>query len=433
MATREIGSSCVTIFIVRVLILSPIISGAFGQERVIRDSMALLRAAGNQVFLIGGETKLAAPESDGFQIFPDLLESNSFFHFARAEKRSQKVLKAVDSYKPDVIHLVDIFDTTLVNALNRRYPTISTAHLYSHTCPASTRMLETKDGFSVCNKTVGLSCVLSHQKYNCMSTFKNNLVRAHVTYELLLKQRSQKNLRAIIAISQHMQKSLLENGYPASKVKLVYNPVKIPERPRVTEKMPENLLVCASRLVRHKGVPLLLRALASIKEMNWTLWVLGDGIERSLCEDLSKELGLSSRVSFLGHVSYERAQEIVSQAKALVQPNLGPEPFGLSVAEASSLGVPVIASRVPALNEVVEHEKTGLLFTPGDSKALADSLSRILMDKNLWEKLSANGPESIQTRFSPEEHLRRTLETYRFAMGEARPLSLASLASPCNL
>lgn len=401
----------------RILIASPKISGAFGQERVIRDSTALLRGAGNQVFLLGGDASSDIPPCDGHAAVSELGQSFSMFHYRRLQANAEKAVRAIDKFHPDLVHLVDISDLFLVNLIRQNYPTVTTAHLYSHSCPVSTRLIEVGGESAVCEAAGGLACVARHQKYHCMSAFKNNLVRTHAATEFVLRQTGQKRLKLVIAISEHVKATLLKSGIPAHKVRTIYNPVTIPKRKPTAEKFPENLIVCASRLVHHKGVPNLIRAVAKLKDRPWTLWVMGEGTEKALCERLATELGIADRVSFLGRVSYDRVQEILFQSKLLVQPNLGPEPFGLSVAEALSVGVPVVAAQVPALDEVVEHEKTGLLYPANDVARLSSSIALLLEDQFLWARLSGAGPDSIQSRFSPEEHLRRTLDAYRFAIG----------------
>lgn len=404
----------------RILIASPKIGGAFGQERVIRDSTALLRGAGHEVFLLGGEASSEVPECDGHATVPELWQSLSMLHYRTLQAQAENAVRAIDKFQPDLVHLVDISDFYLVNAVRENYPTVTTAHLYSHSCPVTTRLIEVGTESHVCQARGGLTCVARHQKYNCMSGFRNNLIRAHAAAEFSLKLSAQKRLRLIMAISEHVKETLLKNGVPPSMVRTVYNPIQAPMRKASSEKFPENLLVCASRLVQHKGVSNLIRAVGHLKKttsLPWTLWVMGDGAERTVCEKLAAEWGVADRVSFLGRVSYERVQQTLFHARALIQPNLGPEPFGLSVAEALSAGVPAIVSDVPALNEIVTHEKTGLLYPANDVIALAGSIARLLEDRLLWTRLSEAGPESIRSRFSPEEHLRRTLDAYRFAVG----------------
>jgi glycosyltransferase involved in cell wall biosynthesis len=95
-----------------------------------------------------------------------------------------------------------------------------------------------------------------------------------------------------------------------------------------------------------------------------------------------------------------------------VQPNRGPEPFGLSVAEANALGTPVIAADLPALSEIILNQETGLLFRPGDSQHLSEVISRLLQDEKLRQQLASQGIDRIKKEFSPENHLKKTIAVY---------------------
>jgi glycosyltransferase involved in cell wall biosynthesis len=104
---------------------------------------------------------------------------------------------------------------------------------------------------------------------------------------------------------------------------------------------------------------------------------------------------------------------VLAASRCLVQPNLGPEGFGLSVAEASAVGTPAIAFRVPALDEILLDGETGILVPPHDVAALTAAIDRALSDDAFALRCRRNGPESIRSRFSLQAHGEKTWNLYQ--------------------
>jgi glycosyltransferase involved in cell wall biosynthesis len=373
-----------------------------------RDSSRLLRKAGHQVFFLADRPVGPIPECEGYAFIPGLSTLDSRTSASQAYAACALAFEALETFKPDVVHLVDQFDWRFQRELCRRYPVVFTAHLLSPTCPSSTRYVPSR---GPCEKNSGWSCLLHQRQGHCLDHFRSTGHRALAIADYKLRRWSLEGVREILAVSRYVERSLIQEGWPKEKIHLVYNPVEIPTATEPWPNAPEGLMVCAARLEPYKGVDLLLRALPLIKEAPWTLWICGDGSEKKHLQGLSQSLGISSRVEFLGRTSFEETQRRVKASRCLVQPNLGPEPFGLSVAEASALGVPVVTTDVPAFDEIIEPGVNGLIAERHPA-SLASALGRLLRDSELARALSQQGPEIIRKRFSPEAHLEATLQAY---------------------
>lgn len=159
---------------------------------------------------------------------------------------------------------------------------------------------------------------------------------------------------------------------------------------------------CAvGRLAEQKGYDVLLRAFAQTgAELGeWELVVLGQGPRRSELVELTHALGLQGRVRFLGHLA--NPYPLMARSDAFVHPARW-EGFGLVVAEALALGVPVVATRCPgAPAELLDDGGLGLLVPPDDAAELAAALIRIRHDPALRDDLSARGRERVSD-FAPE-------------------------------
>jgi glycosyltransferase involved in cell wall biosynthesis len=389
--------------------VSPTIGDAFGQERVVRASARLLQERGAEVFFLGDRQTGELPPGTAAELIPGLSSLHTLSPWREVRQRHQQALQFLQTVRPDVVHLVDQFDFRLERALCRHYPVVLTAHSVSPTCPASTRLIR---GDSVCGERSGWRCAWNHHRYGCLSYLKNDGRRLHAIHNYLLKRRALSGARFAIAISRYLQDLLVRDGWPADRVALIYNPV--PPRPVTAPRpdAPEGLIVCAARLVGMKGIDRLLRAVAGLKAKRWALWICGDGGARASLEQLARESGIGDRVRFLGRLGYAEMGAVMAAARCVAQPNLGPEGFGLSVAEASSMGVPVVSFRVPALDEIVADGETGILVPPHDVAALTLALDRALTDEALLARCRQRGPELMRERFSPQAHAEQTWRLY---------------------
>jgi glycosyltransferase involved in cell wall biosynthesis len=137
--------------------------------------------------------------------------------------------------------------------------------------------------------------------------------------------------------------------------------------PRTTpEPAAQSYVFAAGRMVSKKGFDILLRAWARLRgRIDLPLWIAGDGEERPALERLAKELELGERVRFLGAVPHPEMLGLLECAALCVVPSRE-EPYGILVVEAQALGVPVVASAVGNLPQLIEDGRTGFLAEPTD-------------------------------------------------------------------
>jgi len=142
-------------------------------------------------------------------------------------------------------------------------------------------------------------------------------------------------------------------------------------------------LVYVGRLTRKKGVEYLISAMRSVKEVD--LLIVGDGPDRQRLEKMAAGL----RVKFIGMVSPDRVYDYLEQAKILILPSFY-EGLPNVILEAMSLGVPVIATRVGGIPDLVRQKETGLLVEPGRVDELAIGIKKLIEDDDLRRRVSKN-------------------------------------------
>jgi glycosyltransferase involved in cell wall biosynthesis len=160
-------------------------------------------------------------------------------------------------------------------------------------------------------------------------------------------------------------------------------------------------LLFVGRLRIRKGLEILLDALALLEPgMAARLLVAGEGEHRSAVERRVGELGLGDRVVFLGRASGARVRALLAGAAALVVPSIY-EGMPLVVLEAMEAGIPVVASRVSGIPEVVVDGTTGWLVAPENPAALADALQEALAQPEERRRRGAAGRERVARLYRP--------------------------------
>ncbi len=159
------------------------------------------------------------------------------------------------------------------------------------------------------------------------------------------------------------------------------------------------------RLTREKGFETLLAAMPAIvaRHPGVMLLVVGSGPEEARLRSQAAALGIAGAVTWAGLRPPDSLAALRSTMDVVVVPSIS-EGFGLAAAEASAAGLPVVASAVGGLPEVVETGVTGLLVPPSDAGALAGAVSRLLDDENLRRLLGEQGRRRVAGLFSYERY-----------------------------
>lgn len=200
--------------------------------------------------------------------------------------------------------------------------------------------------------------------------------------------------KSFLAVSQSTKEELLRRGIPGEKIKVIYCGIDH-QLYRVNldlKKDPVPTILYLGRLKKYKSTDLLLKALPLImkKVSDVRLVIVGEGDYKSELQNLTRNLGLENRVIFTGFVDEKTKVEWFHRAWVSVYPSIK-EGWGLTNIEANACGTPAIASNVPGLRESVLPGKTGFLFEYGNIQDLADKIIRIIIDKELIDRLSQEG------------------------------------------
>jgi glycosyltransferase involved in cell wall biosynthesis len=196
---------------------------------------------------------------------------------------------------------------------------------------------------------------------------------------------------------------------PTERVIILHNavPDPLPDVARVDHPSEPCHLLFLGYLSTRKGVPELLRALASLPMtmLPWHATLAGGGPIDEF-RKLAEELGVLNKVSFLRWVDEAGVRTLCTHAHVLVLPSHA-EGLAMSILEGMSYGLAVVATPVGAHSEVIKSEESGLFVSPGDVPALAGALARVINDESLRRRLGRGGRERFLAEFDVRRYASR--------------------------
>lgn len=163
-------------------------------------------------------------------------------------------------------------------------------------------------------------------------------------------------------------------------------------------------ILFVGRHILRKGIDVLLHAAQELPSETYQVRIVGHGSETESLKELAQKLQLSN-VIFTGKLSKEQLEEEYANAAVFVLPAVidargDTEGLGVVLIEAVELGIPLVASQVGGIPDVVIHEKTGLLVAPGDPHELALALLRLTQDQEFANALTQNAKLHVRQNFS---------------------------------
>jgi len=220
---------------------------------------------------------------------------------------------------------------------------------------------------------------------------------------------------AVAAISDYSRQSILAHTGPTSRVRLIYNAIRMPNRSFAALPWQPPLLLCMGRHVPEKGFDLAIEALARVlgRIPDARLMIVGDGPARASLERRASDLGVAGRTEFLGWVPPDEVPDVLDRSTIMLVPSRWEEPFGLVAVEAALAGRPVVATRTGGLSEVVLDGRTGIVVPVDDVEAMADAMVQLLGDRDLAIKLGRNAADSARNRFGLESFIANYDDLYR--------------------
>jgi glycosyltransferase involved in cell wall biosynthesis len=420
-----------------------------GEDVVVANEMALLKENGHQVQLY------CVSNNQIKNVWQKLLVSLRLT-YSRYHKAELK--KHIRQFKPDIVHVHNFFPLltpALFDACNElNIPVVHTLHNYRLLCPSATLFINGKVNNESLTKNAYAMIKYKAYRNSYLGTFL--LARAIEQYKK--KNLWQTKVSQFISPSSSLKNIYTKAGFDAEKITVKPNFIQTPPFINKTGHLTNNSLgeintkasknpkyaIFIGRLVEEKGIKTLL---SSWTNNDIELRVYGGGplahlfddcllnqAEKNTENDIENDIETKietkinteiknkiKNIRYFGEVKKEEAMLALAGAQYLIMPTLWQEPFGLVTIEALSLGVPVIASNIGAIPEIITHNENGLLFNPSNHNDLKDQIDIMKCDKKR-DMMSFKALDNFKKSFSATENYPQLLAIYQDAI--ARKLLL---------
>jgi len=375
---------------VRVLVVHNAYRHTGGEEAVVQSEVGLLRSHGHVVELYQrNNTEIS--DLGSFRTAKQTLWSM---------KTSEEIEVVVSKFRPSVIHAHNTFpliSPSLFWAASRaNVPTVQTLHNFRLLCVQAMFLRNER----VCEDCLGTipwrgivrRCYRSSAAESAVLVGMLALHRALGTFSNKVSQ--------FIALNEFCRRKFIEGGLPADRISVKPNFVDI--EPSAEGPRAGGLYV--GRLSAEKGIGVLVEAAAHLPKA-FKIGVYGSGPEQANAEK-------SSNLVCYGWRSSDELQVAMRNAEFLVMPSLWYENSPRALIEAFASGLPVIASRIGALGELVQDGRTGLLFEAGSSRDLAEKMLWASSHPAEMRRLGKSARAEYESRYSPEPNYEQLMAIY---------------------
>ncbi len=312
----------------------------------------------------------------------------------------------------DVVHVQNFFPLISPAAHHAAkaegVPVVQSVRNYRLICPAATLFRDNR----VCQDCMGRAVPWPGVLHGCYreSRSASAAVAAMIVAHRMVRT-WQRKVDVFVALSRFTRDKLIEGGLPADRVAI--KPNFVDDEPGQGSGRGDYALY-VGRLAPEKGLATLLQAWQRL-EPPFPLKIVGTGPLASLIEDAA---AASPWIECLGRLPLEQVRAIMDDARFLICPSEWYEPFGRVVIEAFSRGVPVLAARIGALEELVEHGRTGRLFRAGDPDDLARQAGWLLSHDLAAMRRAAR--RQFERHYSAEQNYACLMAIYRRAIATCR-------------
>ncbi|MGB7353789.1 MAG: glycosyltransferase family 4 protein [Acidobacteriaceae bacterium] len=377
-----------------------------GEDVVVAQESAMLRCGGHNVDLFEANNDHIEPGAGGIDAVRAALRC------VYSKDSARTMLWRVSDFRPDVVHIHNFFPTlspSIHHVLSSAgVPVVQTLHNYRLLCPASTLLRDGKPCEDCAFRLLPLPAV----RHKC---YRGSMSASAAVAAMLAFHRQlgtwRRTVSRFIALSEFAREKFTAGGIPREKI--VVKPNFVASDPGIGSGRGGYALF-VGRLAEEKGIQVLLDAW-KLLPLGIQLRIVGDGPLRQKVEQTAHN---STNIEWLPWQSREEVCRLMADAAVLIMPSIWYEGFGLVIIEAYATALPVIASQIGVLGEIVEDGVTGRLFQPGNAQDLARKVTEILSSPARLSQLRSNARREYEEKYTPNTNYDMLMDIYWKAIGD---------------
>ncbi|MFB2839414.1 glycosyltransferase [Floridanema evergladense] len=330
----------------------------------------------------------------------------------------QDLRSLIRDQKPQIVHFHNTFPLISPAAYHavkdEGIPVVQTLHNYRLLCPNA---LFFRDG-KICEDCLGKPFPLPGIIHGCYRNSRpaSAMVATTVSFHSLIGTWTQA-VDVFIAYSRFAMDKFIQGGIPAEK--LAFKTNFLYPAPEIGEgKGGYGLFV--GRLSVEKGLGVMLDAWRQLGG-KIPLKIVGDGPMRGLVTEAMKEM---PEIEWLGRIPLEQVYEVMGNAAFFVFPSEWYETFGRVAIESFAKGTPVVASKIGAITELIDHQRTGLLFQPSDPTDLATQIKWLLANPEALSQMRQEARAEFEAKYTAADNYKRLIEIYESAIDKKSLVAL---------
>jgi glycosyltransferase involved in cell wall biosynthesis len=373
-----------------------------GEDVCVDAHQRLLESNGHEVRLV---------EASNEQISGSVAVMKAAIGWVYSYKWEAVVAREIASFRPQVAHVHNVFpllSPSVIYACSAAgVPVVQTLHNYRLLCPVGT-LFRSGRVCEDCVKTVFPWPGVAHRCYH-KSALGTAVVGAGLVAHRLLGTYTRR-VDYFVALTEFAREKFISANLPQEKLKVIPN--WLASDPGQGDGSGCYFLF-VGRLTAEKGVTTLLDAWRKVKPRA-VLKVVGTGpLEGAVAAAVE---GVAS-VEHLGYQTHNESLRLIQKATALIVPSQWYEGLPMTIVEAYAAGTPVIASQLGSLTELVADERTGWLFQPGDSDALARKIEWAIANPQILPSMRLAARAEYEGKYTAEHCYRQLIELYTCAIG----------------
>ena len=380
-----------------------------GEDAVVDAEIGLLKQYGNEV--------------QYYQRSNDEIEAAGFFSKIEylmqmnwAQKSYREVKRIIKTFRPDIAHFHNIFymisPSVYWACQEERVPVVQSLHNFRLLC---SNALFYRNG-KTCEDCMQKS-LWQGVYHKC---FRSSYLQTFLMARLLMKHWRKGTwlnfVDAYITLSPFSRQKYIQGGLPAHKIFVKPN-FEREEVAMAALNQEEDCVLYVGRLSVEKGVDVLLKAWQKMATL--PLKIIGDGPLFDRLKQYASERHMAN-VTFLGRLDNDECRRWIRRAKFIVVPSVCYENFPRFIVEAFACGVPVLASRIGSLQDIVEEGKTGLFFKAGDPDDLAQKAQWMITHDEAVSEMCREVKRTFDSKYTDHKNYEQLMAIYRTVIEHRR-------------